>query len=175
MSPAAAKAQHSKATVEWGTPAHIVELARDVMGGIDCDPCSSFYWNAVVRATAFWNEEGRQGVASVDEKRWLINPPGGLVKEFWQSAINRWNEGSAVFWIGFSLNQMTYLGKRGLFAPQFIRCVPSQRLRYLTKVEGGPPVPGDAPPHGSYLALMPNSAEQAERFRVLAGAIGAVF
>ena len=65
---------------------------------------------------------------------------------------------------------MTYLGKRGLFAPELVRAVPFRRLRYLQRSteDWKVPVPGDAPPHGSYLALMPSSHDQVERFRELA-------
>jgi hypothetical protein len=173
-------AQHSKVAVEWGTPHAIVELAREVMGGIDADPCSSKYWNEhVVKAKDFYTEANQLLVPGAFDfsvhgpRSWLVNPPGGLVKEFWRFALDRWKEGSAVFWVGFSLNQMTYLGKVGLFAPQFVRAVPFQRTRYLSKVEGGPPVPGDAPPHGSYLCLMPSAPEQVERFRELAAKLPA--
>lgn len=43
-------AQHSAATPEHGTPAHIVEFARTVLGTIDVDPATSDEWNVLVRA-----------------------------------------------------------------------------------------------------------------------------
>lgn len=210
----AASIMHSAKTNDWGTPRDIVELARTTMGHIGQDPCSSEYWNThVVEADVFFDDE--DDALNVPADAWgvdtyIVNPPSGLVKEFWDFAVARWQEGSAVFFVGFSLNQMTYLGKVGLFAPQFVRCVPFQRTRYLESPLGAsarlrekaekskdpdeysrliaessdwlcraaanePPHSGDAPPHGSYLALLPNTRAQIERFRALASAIGAVF
>lgn len=208
------QAQHLAATPDWGSPPEIVELARTVMGGIDCDPCSSAYWNEhVIRASSFVDEHGH--VSVVDPSAELVapltrfvNPPGGMVKEFWLSEVDHWQAGADVFWVGFSLNQMTYLGGMGLFAPQLVRCAPFRRLRYLESPLGAaarcesaaakaktidamdrllaeaaewrarradPPHPGDAPPHGSYLAFMPSSAERREKFVELAAKLGAVF
>lgn len=59
---------------EWGTPPHIIELARDVMGVIDLDPASSAEANKIVRAKTFYNKKinglGRKWFGNV----WL-NPP----------------------------------------------------------------------------------------------------
>lgn len=172
MSPAAlaTAALHSKASPDWGTPSAIVEMARTVMGGIDCDPCSNAYWNEhVVRAPWFWDEQNpwKDGDPSADLK-WLINAPGGLVKQFWKFATERYKEGSAVFWVGFNIGQLQTLQDHGLFFDGFVRCIPRRRLAYLKRVEGGPPVPGTQPPHASYLALLPSAHEQVERFRELA-------
>lgn len=180
----AVKAQHSKVSVEWGTPHAIVELAREVMGGIDCDPCSSAYWNEhVVKADTFFGLGHPPGLDVLQiqgfshSKRWLINPPGGMVKEFWRFALDRWQAGSAVLWVGFNLNQMTYLARRGLFSPAMRRLMFDKRIRYLRRPTrgNGPPTPGDAPPHGSYLVFMPGNSGQCDRFEALAPAFGVVF
>lgn len=171
------KAQHSAATVEHGTPVEIVEMARRVLGNIHGDPFSSAYWNEhVVKAANFWDE--RHSLLSYKSVRfgagltWLVNPPGGLVKDAWQFAVERYGEGSAVFWVGFSLEQLVYLGRKGVMFKGFRRCVPPRRLAFLRMVEGGPPVPGTSPTHGNYLLLMPSGPEQVERFDAEARELG---
>lgn len=176
--PLATAALRSSATNDWGTPIAIVEMARAVMGGIDCDPCSSAYWNEyVVKAGLFYDEGSDPHPFKIEgwshSKRWFINPPGGLVKEFWRFATERYREGSAVFWVGFNIGQLQTLQDHGLFFDGFVRCIPRRRLAYLKRVEGGPPVPGTQPPHASYLALLPSAVEQVERFRELARALPA--
>lgn len=133
-------AQHSTATVEHGTPHEVVALARHALGvaEIHGDPCSSPYWNEnVIRARNFWTE--RTSLLRYGSVRfgagltWFINPPGGLVREFWQFACDRYEEGSAVFWVGFALEQLTYLQMRGALFPGFRRLLPPRRLAFLRR------------------------------------------
>lgn len=49
-------AQHSAETCEHGSPPAFVNLAHDVMGGIDIDPASSSTWNVNVRALRIISE-----------------------------------------------------------------------------------------------------------------------
>lgn len=53
-----ANVRHSSATNEHYTPAHVVELARQVLGGIVLDPFSSDEAQEVVMATAHWTLAG---------------------------------------------------------------------------------------------------------------------
>lgn len=132
-------AQHSKASVEHGTPHAIVEMAARVMGRIDVDPCSNAYWNRhVVRAVDFYTAEDDpldpDFYWKVDPERrpaYFINPPGGLVKEFWRFAVSRYQEGACVFWVGFSLEQLAYLQREGAMFAGFRRCIPTSRLAFL--------------------------------------------
>ena len=174
---------HMAKTVEHGTPTAIVEMARRVMGGIDCDPCSSDYWNDhVVHAWESWDETQnalryqKAGDLSRDGEpmwaRFFINPPGGKIKDAWRFAVARWQERSTVFWVGFSLEQLVYLQREGAMYPGFSRCIPPRRLAFLRKVDGGPPVPGKSPTHGNFLLLMPSEPGQVERFNDSARELG---
>lgn len=49
-----ANVRHSSATNEHYTPAHVVELARQVLGGIDLDPFSSDEASELIRAEESW-------------------------------------------------------------------------------------------------------------------------
>lgn len=47
----------SRATTEWYTPPHIIELARAVLGEIDLDPASHRIPQEWIRANTFWTNE----------------------------------------------------------------------------------------------------------------------
>jgi hypothetical protein len=59
---------------EWYTPPEIIEVARQVMGEIDCDPASSEKANEIVRAKQFFSIED-DGL----KQKWIgniwMNPP----------------------------------------------------------------------------------------------------
>lgn len=137
-------AQHSAATVEHGTPHEVVALARHVLGEIELDPFSNAYWNEhVVKADDYCDESTN---ALDPLRRWVtvesgtpkfgtmfINPPGGLVKEAWRFACERWCEGSSVFWVGFNIEQLSYLQGQALMFRGFRRVIPPRRLAFLRR------------------------------------------
>jgi hypothetical protein len=74
-----ANIRHSSESVEFYTPEWLVEAARYVLGGIDCDPASSEFANQVVRAPTIYTAERNGLWAPKWEGRVLLNPPGGIV------------------------------------------------------------------------------------------------
>lgn len=183
-------ALHSKEKTDWGTPVEIVEGARRVMGTIDYDLCSSAYWNRhVVKASRFWSEEesALDGTANPFPRgNYLCNPPGGLVLEFWRLCVGLVGNGSTVFWVGFSVEQMAYLQDEYLFAAPFLRVIPRRRLKFLERRgfldrrrHDSPPEPAARPSHSNFLVLMASSTQpwatagaQAARFATLAASLG---
>jgi phage N-6-adenine-methyltransferase len=79
---------------EWYTPAEIIKLARDVMGGIDLDPASSVVANAIVRAERIYTTED-DGLTHAWHGRIWLNPPyaKGLVDRFCASLREEYEAG----------------------------------------------------------------------------------
>jgi hypothetical protein len=59
---------------EWNTPSRYIEMARDVMGGIDCDPASNEAAQATIRATLYYTAADDGLTRDWHGRTWL-NPP----------------------------------------------------------------------------------------------------
>lgn len=69
-------------TPEWYTPAHIITLARDVLGGIDLDPASCAAANELVQSARYYAKTDNGLLQPWHGRVWL-NPPYG-------SEIGQW-------------------------------------------------------------------------------------
>ena len=68
---------------EWYTPTKYIDMAREVMGGIDLDPASCEFAQKEVRAEAFYTEKD-DGLEQQWRGRIWLNPPysKGLIDKF---------------------------------------------------------------------------------------------
>lgn len=74
--------QHSSETNEHYTPAWIVEICREVLGGIQLDPATSPAANEVVKAETIFTQEDNGLLQDWSPYETVfLNPPGGLVDE----------------------------------------------------------------------------------------------
>jgi len=148
-------ARHLAVKGDWGTPPEVLDIVREVLGGvIDVDACSSAYWNEhTVHATNFMDgTPNRNGIT--DSWRWasaperkltaIVNPPGDptgeWVKGFWRRLVSEWWTGciASAVWVGFSLEQLVPLqraiplnptpGLSGLFGESVPRLHPMSPL-----------------------------------------------
>lgn len=159
-------ALHSKKTPKWGTPEEIAMLSRLALGGvIHLDPASSPEFNTRVGALKIITEV-ENGLISpwtplplVDDIDPIpgeippcsvfLNPPGGLVKEFWARLIQHYAEGliTNAIWIGFSIEQLCILQDADLYPMDFRTVILRKRLAFTQ--ESGQA--GGSPSHGNYI------------------------
>ena len=175
-------AQHSQETVRHGTPPEVVQIAYRAMERVDLDPTSDHELNRWVLATRYLTEQqdatrtpwfpGAPRPLRVTEpappthvpETALCNPPGGLVKELWYSLCSYWALGwiSSAVWIGFSVEQLTYLQKTRAPSQPLVLPTLFPRRRFAYRTPGGDL--STSPPHASYLTLLTRDPAVHRRF-----------
>lgn len=177
MSELAFAARHSMDSPEWYTPSPFVEAAREVMGGIDLDPASREEANRIVKANAFLTAE-EDGLKHDWFGRIFLNPPGGLVGDFWLHLLRQSTLGNTkqAIWIGYSLEQLQTLQCVGApWTPlSFPMCVPNRRIAFIENEAkkaariakllalGKTPNEKSSPSHANYITYL---GDRKERFR----------
>jgi len=164
--------QHSAGSGDYGTPHWIVDIAHEVLGGIDVDLASDKFHNQTVKAFRFFTSSGSpfdhpEAFIKGDLRNIFCNPPGSCDREFdgtFSDCLNKVRctcrlakrffnfatmrvivQSVPLFWVGFNLNQLRTLHwPRGSAV-----CVLNKRVEYL--VNG---IPAKAPSHDSFLALV---------------------
>lgn len=156
-------AQHSKESVRWGTPKAIVDIAKSVfdVAQFCLDPGSEPEFNLIVGAKKIFTEADN-GL----EQDWgpyrniFVNPPGGLVKEFWEKSVEtfRNNNTIAIFWVGFSLNQLATLQDCTKNPLDYYTLILRNRLKFVRPADQSCDALGemkkDAPSHNNYITLI---------------------
>jgi ParB family chromosome partitioning protein len=187
MADTAFAARHSCDSPEWYTPSPFVEAAREVMGGIDLDPASHEEANRTVKATRFYTAED-DGLRQPWKGRVFVNPPGGLVSEFWYALMVAWASDTIeqAIWIGYSLEQLQTLQPQGRIWPSPIElsiCIPRRRIAFveneakklarLTKLTaaGKRGNQASSPSHGNYITYL---GDQPSKFVQVFSAFGQV-
>jgi hypothetical protein len=162
------KALHSKATPKWGTPTQIIELARKLLGEIQLDPASSEDFNQLVKALVYYTEQDN-GLVQPWGGTVFLNPPGGLVREFWEKLCKGIASGEIekAFWVGFSVEQLCTLADCEYHPYDFSHCVLRKRLSFNNEEL----VSSGAPSHGNYVVGL---GVDHEYFTKLFGALGKI-
>lgn len=167
--------QHMSNTVEHYTPAHVVEMAREVLGGIDLDPASCEAANQTVRATRYIDERDN-GLIQEWRGRVFLNPPGGVLPQgishllgtrssacgWWRKLMVEQATGrvSAAVFVGFTLEILRSAQGDGWPHPfDYAICVPAKRLRFG----------GDRPTHANVIVY---TGQDVARFERVFSALG---
>ncbi len=118
------------------------------MGSIDLDPCSSAYFNETVKATQYYSldDRGEDGLQLPWKANVFCNPPGKLVKEFWRKALFETSNLAKLVWVGFSLEQLTYLQDED-YSPFDFPCLILRRRVHFVRHDGYKA----SPTHGNYI------------------------
>ena len=136
--------QHLSKTNEHYTPAHVVDLARDVLGTIDLDPASCEQANQTIRAAHYIDEQGN-GLIQEWRGRVFLNPPGGTLPQgishllgtrssacgWWRKLMVEQATGrvTAAIFVGFTLEILRSAQGEGWPHPfDYAICVPAKRL-----------------------------------------------
>lgn len=73
---------------EWYTPKKYIDMARNVMGGIDIDPASNNFANLTVNATTYYTKEDDGLSKDWEGKVWLNPPYSSIISEFINKICN---------------------------------------------------------------------------------------
>lgn len=127
-------ARHTMDSDSWYSPKPFVEAARETMGGLDLDPASHGEANRIVQADRFLSE-AENGLTREWWGRVFLNPPGGLVNEFWQKLTLELFYGriNQAIWIGYSLEQLQTLQHAGTptTPSDYPECIPRRRIAFV--------------------------------------------
>lgn len=152
-------ALHSKLTPKWGTPKDIATRSRIALGGkIDLDPASSPEFNVFVGAVRILTETDNGIISEWNSHQDIhpfdftvfLNPPGGLVKEFWERLLLEYREKriSSAIWIGFSVEQLCILQDAAYYPLDFTTVILRKRLAFTRETGES----GGSPSHGNYIS-----------------------
>jgi hypothetical protein len=159
-------------TYEWGTPGYIVDMARQVLGGIDLDPASSALWNmATVRATTYWGLFD-WGLRREWFGRVFMNPPFGKYRgasnlQLWShKLIQEYDAGRVQAGIMVVTDAMCDKWMKPI-KERFPICLPDGRVSFIG--EDGKPIPGNT--KGTALVYL---GPEERRFADVFGELGTV-
>ena len=178
-----ANGQHASGSAEWWSPPEIVEPAR-ALWPIGLDPASCPEANEVVQALRIFTIADDGLLRPWNAETVWCNPPSVRGEEsaweWWVRGAKEWASWRSrrLLWVVFNPSSVLTIAQEKAFVAgvptpqQCARVEFRERIRYLKRSPGiGLPgvgrfdtIRGKAPPHGSALLLLTNSAEEMRTF-----------
>jgi hypothetical protein len=126
---------------EWYTPSRHIELAREVMGGIDCDPATSELANKTVKATKIFTVDD-DGRAQEWTGRVWMNPPYAqpLMNDFAEAVSAKFESGEIEQACILVNNATETQWFQRMLAVSSAVCFPKARIKFLDP-QGNPGAP----------------------------------
>lgn len=130
---------------EWYTPSQYVEMAREVLGGIDLDPASCAEANETVKATTFYTKDD-DGLTKDWSGRVWLNPPYSrdLMPQFVEKLRESYDAGDVEAAILLSHNNTDTAWFHSLAAVATAICFPKRRIKFYRDSEIAAPTNGQA-------------------------------
>ena len=131
---------------EWYTPKEYIELARLVMGSIDCDPASCDVAQETVRAGVYYTEETNGLDKDWDGNVWM-NPPyaTGMIEKFCEKVAEEYMSGNTEQAVVLVNNATETSWFKSLVSCASAVCFPHGRIRFMTASgKAGAPLQGQA-------------------------------
>ena len=132
---------HNSGQNEWYTPAEWIALARNVMGGIDCDPASSKIANETVKAARYYTAEDDGRDKPWGARVWM-NPPYAqpLIADFCEQMASRVESGEVIEAIVLVNNGTETAWFQRLLSQASAVCFPKSRIRFFSPdgMQGAP-------------------------------------
>ena len=168
---------HSMDSVEWYTPAPVVDRARASLGGrIILDPCSCELAQSVVRAEGYCDTDGLTALRRCARGDTVFANPPSPPLPWLVECVLAWQRGARLVYLAYSIQQIQQAanwGRLSLVGAQLV--IPYARIAYdadaerlragyaargakvprrIAEAPAGTRVRGTQPPHASALILL---------------------
>jgi len=154
---------------EWYTPPDIIEMAREVMGSIDCDPASSDIANKNVKAKTYYTIDDGGLSRMWDGNVWL-NPPYAqpLISKFCSTVLDKYLNREITQACILVNNATETNSMQNILSCSCLVCFPKGRIKYFDKSN----TPANTPLQGQAIIYLGKNEEAFYKVFASLGVIG---
>lgn len=160
------EAKTSSASDEWYTPLEYIEMAQQVMGGIDLDPASNEVAQQWIRAERYFTEAD-DGLAQPWHGRIWLNPPYGNQTHLWTEKVMTAHEAGDVTQAIILVRPAAGSAWFQTLSSRYLSCTLHKRIKFINASRQAQA----SPVHGNVFFYF---GDEGEQFRAVFGEIGVV-